>query len=79
MSNVTVDPVTFDAATWPRDPANGRLLCAPQHPMPKGVGGRWSHTSVEHTGDSSDFHLGQEFDDYRCRDCGTSWTEEVPQ
>lgn len=66
-------------AVWPRDAANGRLLCAPEHPMPKGAPGQWAHTNVVGTGGSSDFHLGQEFDDRRCKDCGASWSEEVAQ
>lgn len=69
----------FDSATWPRDPVNARLLCSPDKPRPKDAPGRWSHTRVKSLGSSGDFHLGQEFDDYRCEDCGTSWSEEVPQ
>jgi hypothetical protein len=66
---------------WPRDPANGRLLCAPAHPMPKDApkGSRWSHTNIETVGSDSEFHLGQEFDRRRCKDCSVTWTEEVPQ
>ena len=69
----------LDLTNWPRDPANGRLLCSPDKPMPGGARGQWAHTRVKLTGSSDDFQLGQEFDDYRCEDCGTSWSEEVPQ
>ena len=65
-----------DSTTWPKDPANGRLLCSPEHPMPKGAEGRWSHTNVHEEGDGC-------FDgccaDYRCRDCGHTWRQELPQ
>jgi hypothetical protein len=75
----TSETVTFDPTTWPRDPANGRLLCSPDKPMPRGAPGRWAHTNIESMGDHGDFSLGTEYDDYRCKDCGTSWSEEVPQ
>lgn len=73
--------LSFDPATWPKDPANGRYLCAPAHPMPKVVpaSSLWAHTNIESCGSSSDFALGQEFDDRRCKDCGMSWSEEVAQ
>jgi hypothetical protein len=64
---------------WPRDPANNRLLCTPDQPMPKGANGLWSHTNIETVGDDSDFSTGQEFDRRRCKDCGVEWWEEVPQ
>lgn len=69
----------LDLTNWPRDKANGRLLCTPEQPRPKGAPGAWSHTSVESIGDESDFSTGTEYDHYRCRDCGTTWVQEVPQ
>ncbi len=61
-------------ASWPRDPANGRLLCAPAHPMPKGAPGQWSHTNVK--GDDG----GSDYVDYKkCVDCGHRWGEELPE
>ncbi len=60
---------------WPRDPANGRYLCAPAHPMPKGAQGQWAHTSTYDRGECSEGCC-----DYRgCRDCGHTWKEEVAQ
>jgi hypothetical protein len=35
---------------WPLDPANGRLLCAPERPMPKDAKGRWAHTNSQIVG-----------------------------
>jgi hypothetical protein len=72
----TCTPINPD---WPRDPANNRFLCAPEHPMPKGAAGMWAHTNIETVGDESDFSTGQEFDRRRCKDCGVEWSEEVPQ
>jgi len=69
----------IDLRGWPRDPANGRLLCSPAKPMPKGAPGQWSHTSVISTGSSYYYDTGQEVDRYHCRDCGESWREEVAQ
>lgn len=66
-------------ADWPRDPANGRLLCAPGRPMPKGAAGRWAHTNVETVSSTGDFSTGQEWDRCRCKDCGEEWEHEVPQ
>lgn len=61
-----------DFTNWPRDPANGRLLCSPTHPMPKGAAGLWSHTSVVSDGTCSDGCC----DDYKCNDCGHEWRSE---
>jgi hypothetical protein len=64
---------------WPRDPANGYLLCSPAKPMPKGASGRWAHTRIETVKSDSDFHYGTEWDTKRCKDCGVEWEQEVPQ
>lgn len=58
---------------WPRDPVNGRFLCAPTHPMPKNASGRWSHTTVGETDHDSDYSI-----EYKCKDCGLAWREEMP-
>lgn len=63
---------------WPRNPENGRLICTPEKPMPKGwqVFGRWEHTNVTEDGDGC-------FDgccaDYLCKDCEHRWRAELPQ
>ena len=63
------------APDWPRDPKNGRLLCAPERPMPRGAEGRWSHSDVQETGECSDGCCAY----YRCVSCGASWRQELPQ
>lgn len=64
------------AENWPRDPANGRFLCAPDRLKPKDARGLWSHTNAHEYGDGC-------FDgccaDYRCDDCGETWRAELPQ
>ncbi len=65
--------VLIDWKPWPRDPANGRLLCAPEHPMPKGSPGQWSHTNVKSDGDSDYVSY------FKCSDCGHQWAEEIPE
>jgi hypothetical protein len=73
MTTNKTDPIAGD---WPRDPVNGRLLCAPDHPMPKDAKGQWSHTNAHEYGDGC-------FDgccaDYLCDDCGEKWRAELPQ
>lgn len=71
--------VSVDLNDWPRDPANGYYVCAPDRPMPKDAPGRWAHTNIRTVGGDSDFHLGLEYDRRRCQDCGVEWEEEVPQ
>lgn len=58
---------------WPKDPANGRPLCSPARPMPKGAVGQWAHTGARMVS------AGDYADDYKCDDCGTRWTEELPE
>lgn len=62
-------------ADWPRDPANGRYLCAPGRPMPKNAPGQWSHTGAKWLRDNFDSTV----DYYRCTDCGCQWESEVAQ
>lgn len=69
----TKPALTFDPATWPRDPkAPQRFLCSPDHPMPKGSTGQWSHTNPRDNGECSDGCC----DDYKCADCGHTWRVE---
>lgn len=72
---MSVEEVNWDA--WPRDPASGRFLCAPAHPMPDlGYMGRlWAHTNVSSDGECSDGCC----DFYKCKDCGHRWRVEVAQ
>lgn len=62
-----------DISEWPKDPANGRLLCSTEHPMPKGAPGNWAHTNVTCT------YSGDYYDRYECRDCGARWSVELPE
>lgn len=61
----------FDAATWPVDPANGYFVCTPERRRPAGTPAetRWAHTNVISDGPGSDVR-----DDYRCADCGATWS-----
>lgn len=61
---------------WPIDPASGRYLCAPAHPMPGGpIQGTWAHTTVVSDGECSEGCC----DYFKCKDCGHSWRVEVAQ
>jgi hypothetical protein len=64
---------SFDAATWPKDPANGRFLCTLAQPMPHGAGGRWSHADLADAGGCAEGCC----DDYRCRACGVEFRVEA--
>lgn len=70
----------FDA-TWPKDPANGRYLCTPEHPMPTNAPkkSRWSHASLQEIGPQENHGLGCSTTKYECRDCGASCRNELPQ
>jgi hypothetical protein len=66
---------TEEMKAWtPTDPANGRPLCTPEKPMPKGAPGQWAHEDVECVGSCRDGCC----DDYRCKSCGTTWRVELP-
>lgn len=62
---------------WPRH--NGRLLCAPAHPMPKDALGFWCHTNVSEVGDQENGWPGGDIVKMRCADCGAEWKMELPQ
>lgn len=64
-------------ADWPRH--NGRLLCAPAHPMPKGALGFWCHTAAREVGDQENGWPGGDIVTMRCSDCGAEWKMELPQ
>jgi hypothetical protein len=57
------------APDWPVDPADGRLICTPERPMPKNAKGQWSHPAAELVGDCGDGCC----DDFRCPACGAEW------
>lgn len=56
-----------------------RFLCTPEEPMPKGALGRWMHTNAEEVGDQIDGWPAGDVQRMRCRDCGHTWKEELPQ
>lgn len=60
----------------PANEALARQTCSPESPMPKGASGRWEHTNVEEVGDGC---IDGCCADYRCKDCGHQWREELPQ
>jgi hypothetical protein len=69
-------------ADWPKTP-DGRLLCSPEHPMPIGNGAahekRWAHTNCHEVGEQRDgWPCGDEVT-MQCKDCGLTWTAELPQ
>jgi hypothetical protein len=63
---------------WPKTPS-GRLICAPSHPMPSNAAGRWAHTNAGEVGDQESGWPGGDIIRMRCRDCGATWREELPQ
>lgn len=75
MSDVRSNETVFDPETWPRDLLSGRFWCHPEHPMPKGAPGQWSHTGVVDDGECYEGCC----DDYKCTDCGHRWRVECAQ
>lgn len=57
---------------FPIDPANGRPICTPAKPMPKGDTRQWAHEGAAITGGCSEGCC----DYFECRDCGARWTVE---
>jgi hypothetical protein len=49
--------------------------CTPEHPMPKGDPGFWTHAGAKCTGECADSCC----DYYECVDCGHRWKVEVGQ
>ncbi len=66
---------------WPKDPANGRYLCSPEHPMPSDAPkeSMWSHVSLREIGPQEDHGLGCCTTRYECSDCGVFGRCELPQ
>lgn len=56
-------------ANWDKDPENGRWLCTPEKPMPKGAKGLWSHTGITCIGSNYEGNI----DYYVCVDCDAQW------
>ncbi len=67
---------------WPKT-EHGRLLCRPENPMPIGdheaYRYRWEHTNTEEVGDQENGYPGGDIVKIRCKDCGLTWKEELPQ
>jgi hypothetical protein len=63
---------------WPKT-KNGRNLCSPAHPMPRGASGLWEHTNTEEVGDQTNGYPGGDIITIRCNDCGEKWKVELPQ
>jgi len=61
-------------ADWPIDPANGAFICSPERPRPKDAKGRWAHHGAHSVESYSDY-----YDSYVCRDCGATWSVELPE
>lgn len=55
------------------NPENGRWICTPETPMPKGADGQWEHQDTEDAGECSDGCC----DYYRCLNCGLRFKVEV--
>jgi hypothetical protein len=78
MTDTTTDLIANCAAYY-INPLNGRYVCTPELPMPKGAKGRWEHTNVEEVGDQENGWPSGDYQYYHCRDCGYTWGEELPQ
>ena len=58
---------------------SARQTCSPESPRPTDATGRWEHTNVEEVGYQEDGWPGGDWQSYRCKDCGLTWEEELPQ
>lgn len=63
---------------WPKS-QSGRLLCSPDHPMPKDASGRWEHTNSGEVGEQESGWPSGDVITIQCADCGAKWKEELPQ
>lgn len=61
------------------NPLTQRFVCSSELPRPEGAKGRWEHTNVEEVGNQRNGWPSGDDQDYRCKDCGFEWTEELPQ
>lgn len=65
------------------DPESGRFLCNFESPMPKDAPKetRWVHENVTEDGEDYGKRGGVADGDYvkyKCKDCGFSWWQELP-
>ncbi len=65
----------------PKDPDSGRYLCSPENPMPKDAPKniRWIHSNLEEVGEQENGYPSGDIVRYRCKDCGATWRQELPQ
>lgn len=56
-----------------------RQIGSPEHPMPQGATGRWRHTNTEEVGPQESGWPSGDIVTVRCKDCGHTWREELPQ
>ena len=56
-----------------------RLVCSPDSPMPAGARGRWLHLRTEECGEQERGWPSGDLVRVRCKDCGATWKEELPQ
>lgn len=82
---IYVDPETYKAPDadkalrdWPKT-ERGNFLCTPDRPMPLNAPGRWEHTRAGEVGEQEDGYPGGDIVTMRCKDCGATWREELPQ
>lgn len=56
------------------------IICTPEKPWDhKPTGQQVRHTNVEEVGDQEDGWPGGDIQRMRCKDCGHTWKEELPQ
>jgi hypothetical protein len=79
MSDADETKVALDAQGWPINPTTNRFVCTQDYPMPKGAGGRWEHSDVVEVGEQKDGWPSGDVQGFRCRICGHTWEEELPQ
>jgi hypothetical protein len=58
---------------------NGYRICTPARPWTAADGTPVAHESAESVGDQEDGYPGGDIQRYRCRDCGHTWSVELPQ
>lgn len=56
-----------------------RFECTKANPWDPSKGTPVSHEDVEEVGDQEDGYPGGDIQRYRCRACGATWKEELPQ
>ena len=68
-----------EAPEHPKDPANGRWLCTPEHPYNPDLDGVWAHRDTHEVGEQEDGWPGGDIITIECRTCGIKWKQELPQ